>query len=220
MEEIFENVFKHKGEIFTKNLSPGKRVYGEKLLIINGIEYRRWDPFRSKLCGAIMKGLNQMPIKRGSSVLYLGASTGTTVSHVSDIVEKEGTVFAVEVSPKMINELIENVAKYRENVVPILANARVPKEYAEIGMVDVIYQDVAQPDQAEILIKNADMFLREGGFAMMCVKSQSIDVTVNAKETYKKVEQTLSKTFDILEKIELSPYDKEHEFVVMKKKSK
>src|SRR5919199_4845942 len=73
-------------QLATLNLVEGNSVYGEKLVRQKGIEYRVWDPYRSKLAGAIKKGLNNLPIKKSMRVLYLGASTGTTVSHVSDIV--------------------------------------------------------------------------------------------------------------------------------------
>lgn len=50
------------------------------------IEYRAWNPFRSKLAASIVGGVGDIHIKPGSKVLYLGAASGTTVSHVSDIV--------------------------------------------------------------------------------------------------------------------------------------
>ena len=42
-------------------------------------------PFRSKLAAAILGGVENIWMKPGSKVLYLGAASGTTVSHVSDI---------------------------------------------------------------------------------------------------------------------------------------
>ncbi len=215
MKEIFENVFSKGGSIYTKNLTPGKSVYGERLIVEDGIEYREWNPFRSKLGGAIKKGLSEMPIKKGSDVLYLGASTGTTVSHVSDIVEG-GSVYSVEISQKMMQKLLE-LAELRENIIPILADARKPHEYEEIGKVNVIYQDVAQPDQDRILMINADMFLQGGGYAMLCIKSQSIDVTKKPKEVFEEVKKNLSSMFEVVQSINLEPYDKEHEFVLLRK---
>ncbi len=215
MKEIFENVFFKEGRIYTKNLTPGISVYGEKLVVEDGIEYREWNPFRSKLGGAIKKGLSEMPLKRGSDVLYLGASTGTTVSHVSDIVEK-GSVYGVEISQKMMQKLLE-LAELRENIIPILADARKPHEYEEIGKVDVIYQDVAQPDQDRILMINANMFLKKGGYAMLCIKSQSIDVTKKPKDVFEEVKRNLSSLFEVVQSINLEPYDKEHEFVLLRK---
>lgn len=186
-----------------------------------------WDLFRSKLAGAIGKGLQDMPIKPGASVLYLGASTGTTVSHVSDIVScegKEGGVIAVEFAQRSMRDLLSTMSA-RENVVPVMGDAGKPSEYKDTvdevcgGHVDVIYQDVAQPDQAAILLKNTDVFLKKGGFAMLCIKSQSIDVTARPSETYRKTISLLENGgFETLQTIELAPYDKDHLFWVGRKK--
>lgn len=215
--KLFEGVFSIDGRLATENLAPGARVYGEKLHKIGGGEYREWDPYRSKLAGAIRKGLKEMPVKKGSDVLYLGASTGTTPSHVSDIIGKDGTVYCVEISPQSMKQLIP-LSEKRENLVPILADARKPDEYKEVGKVDLIYQDVAQPDQDDILIINAKKFLKKGGIAMLCVKSQSIDVLKRPEEVFAIVKGKLAPHFDILQELALEPYDKDHLFLVLKRK--
>ncbi len=216
MKQIFENIFTDGKKLYTKAMIKGENVYGERKVKENGIEYREWDLYRSKLAVAIKKGIKVMPIKKGAKVLYLGASTGTTVSHVSDIIEN-GIVFAVEISTKMMHSLMK-LAERRENIVPILADANRPEEYEEIGKVDCIFQDVSQKNQAEILIKNAKMFLDKGNYAMLCIKSQSIDVTKDAKEVFKEVEKELESIFTIEQRFSLEPYDKEHEFLLLKKK--
>ena len=222
IETVFPGVFRVDGTLATKNLVKGTRTYGEKLLAADdGSEYRIWDLFRSKLAAAIRKGLAEMPIAPGKSVLYLGAATGTTVSHVSDIVGldgAEGGAIAVEFAQRSFRDLLHNCEK-RGNIMPVMGDARKPEIYAaEIkevcgGKVDAVYQDVAQPDQGRILLKNADMFLRKGGHAMLCIKSQSIDVTKRPGEVYK---ATLSELeaggFETLQTIELAPYDKDHLF--------
>ena len=91
----FNGVFGFGKKVCTKSLVPGVKVYGEGLIRKQGVEYREWDPRRSKLCAAIIKGVSEIGIKPGSVVLYLGASTGTTPSHVSDIVGASGFVFAL-----------------------------------------------------------------------------------------------------------------------------
>ncbi|PIT84712.1 fibrillarin [Candidatus Micrarchaeota archaeon CG10_big_fil_rev_8_21_14_0_10_45_29] len=213
-EEIFPNIFKIAGRLATKNLTPGKRVYGEKLMQIGKTEYREWDIYKSKLAGAIKKGLKEMPIKKDSTVLYLGASTGTTASHVSDIVE-DGGVFAVEFAQRSMRDLIR-ICDQRENLLPIFADARQPQEYAkylEGTKADVLYQDVAQPDQAQILIKNANAYLKKGGHALFCVKSQSIDVTLPPRVVYEATIKELERAgFTTLQTLELDPYDKDHLF--------
>jgi fibrillarin-like pre-rRNA processing protein len=134
-------------KIATMNLSPGKTVYGERLIKIDKIEYRLWDPFRSKLAGAILKGVKNQPIKPDCKVLYLGAASGTTASHVSDIVGNKGYVYCVEFAPRSIRDLIDNVCRFRNNMAPILADARFPAQYSSfVESVDVIYCDIAQPD--------------------------------------------------------------------------
>jgi fibrillarin-like pre-rRNA processing protein len=216
MREIFPGVFTDGRRIFTINAVPGRSVYGEKLVRQGSTEFREWDPFRSKLCGAIKKGLKTFPFSKESKVLYLGASTGTTISHLSDIMY-EGEIYGIEVSPLMGERLME-LAERRTNIIPVMADARHVSEYAEIPEVDAVYQDVAQPDQDRILAMNAKKFLKKGGIAMLCVKSQSIDVTMDPKKVFAIVEKNLSNDFEIIEKFYLEPYDKEHEFLVLRLK--
>lgn len=212
--EIFQGVYDIGGAIATRSLAPGIQVYNEKMLKKEGVEYRIWNPYRSKLSAALKKGMKTFTFRSGSKVLYLGASTGTTVSHVSDIVDREGEIYAVEIAPQAMKGLLK-LADRRENVIPIHGDARKPQEYAEAGKVEIIYQDVAQPDQDEILIANAKMFLKKGGIAMIAIKSQSIDVTLEPKKVFEKVLASLEKHFNVLEKIKLEPYDKDHLFVVL-----
>lgn len=214
MNEKFFGVWEHNGQLLTKNLDKGKKVYNEKFVEIKGTEYRIWNPYRSKLAAAIKKGLKTFPFEKNTKVLYLGASTGTTISHLSDIIT-EGEIYAVEIAAQMMKHLLE-ISTNRENIIPIHADARMPEEYKEIGEVDVIYQDVAQPDQDDILIKNAKMFLKKGGIAMLCIKSQSIDVTIKPKEVFDKVIKKLEQHFEILQQIKLEPFDKDHLFVVLR----
>jgi fibrillarin-like pre-rRNA processing protein len=217
MKELFPGVFELQGSIATIGLSPGKRVYNEKVIKRDGREYRIWDPFRSKLCGAIKKGLKLFPFAPGSKILYLGASTGTTISHLSDIVGEKGEIYAVEISPQCMNLLLANVGE-RQNVIPIHASARQPREYEDAGRCDAIYMDVAQADQDDILIMNAELFLQKGGIAMLCIKSQSIDVTKPPDEVFAKVLLKLERRFDLLERMKLEPFDKDHLFVVLRYK--
>ena len=106
----FPNIFESGGEkkkiLLTKSISPGMKVYGEKIIRIGKDEYREWDAWKSKLCAAILKGASQIGLKEGNVVLYLGASTGTTVSHVSDIVTNSGFVFALDFAPRVMRELV------------------------------------------------------------------------------------------------------------------
>lgn len=160
--------------LVTKNLCPGESVYGEKRISVESpssssdepatkTEYRVWNPFRSKLAAGVLGGLDEIFIKPGAKVLYLGSASGTSVSHVADIVGPTGTVFAVEFSHRSGRDLI-NMATHRTNVIPIIEDARHPLKYRMlVSMVDVIFADVAQPDQARIVGLNAHLFLKVGG---------------------------------------------------------
>lgn len=213
----FEEVFDINGSFATLNADKGKKVYGEHLVRDGQKEYRIWDPFRSKLCGAMKKGLTNFPFAPGTKTLYLGASTGTTISHLSDIVGDEGEIYAVELAAQCMKSLIP-LAERRANIIPIHADANHPEEYREVGKVDAVYQDIAQPDQDDILIKNAKMFLKKDGLALLCIKSQSIDVTKEPQVVFDAVVKKLEPVFEVLEKIRLEPFDKDHLFVVLRYK--
>lgn len=201
----------------TRNLTPGRNVYGERLLRHEGVEYRVWDAFRSKLAAAILKNLKTVPIKPSHRVLYLGAASGTTASHISDIVGEKGYVYCVEFAPRALRELVNNVCAYRLNMSPILEDARFPEKYGMFigGNVDDVYCDIAQPEQAKILADNADLFLKKSGWIMIAVKAQSIDVTKEPSEVYKQEIKVLkNRGFRIEEVVHLEPYDIAHAMIV------
>jgi len=219
--EKFEGVYWIEFEdgstrLATVNLTPGRRVYGELLVKYEDTEYRVWNPYRSKLAAAILKGLNNMPIKPGSRILYLGAASGTTASHVSDIIGEEGAVYCVEFSPRVMRELVEKASKYRKNMIPILADARFPVKYSWIlENVDIVYADIAQPFQSKIVADNADVFLRESGWIMQAIKAMSIDVTREPSETYKQeIDHLKDRGYSLKEVVHLEPYDEAHAFVI------
>jgi fibrillarin-like pre-rRNA processing protein len=206
-------------KLATKNLAAGTSVYGERLIKFGGKEYRLWDPYRSKLAAAILKGLKTVPIQPEHRILYLGAASGTTASHVSDIVGEESQVYCVEFASRSLRELVNNVVTLRYNMVPILADARLPETYSRmVERVDDIYCDVAQPEQARVLADNADLFLVERGWVMLAIKAQSIDVTKEPSVVYEREIATLeSRGFRVEEVVQLEPYDKAHAMVVAQK---
>jgi fibrillarin-like pre-rRNA processing protein len=203
----------------TRNLAPSHAVYGERLVKSGNVEYRVWDPYRSKFAAAIMNGLEAVPIKPDHKVLYLGAASGTTASHVSDIVGEEGHIYCVEFAPRSIRELVDNVCTHRFNMSPILADARMPERYAAlIGAVEDVYCDIAQPQQAKILADNADRFLKSKGGIMLAIKAQSIDVTKEPSEVYKQEIATLkSRGFRTEQVVHLEPYEGAHAMIVAQK---
>ncbi|MDP2749818.1 MAG: fibrillarin-like rRNA/tRNA 2'-O-methyltransferase [Nanoarchaeota archaeon] len=220
----FQGVYeipKRKGKvIFTENLTPGKIVYGESLVSESNIEYREWIPSRSKLSAAIHNGIREIGIKKGDVVLYLGAASGTTVSHVSDIVKKEGFIFALDFAPRVMRDLVF-VCEERKNIAPLMADANRPETFMQyVSEVDVIYQDVAQKNQLEIFLKNVDMFLKKGGHGLLAIKARSIDVTKKPRDIFREVKNELeaSKKVEIIDAKELEPFTRDHVFFVVKKR--
>ena len=208
-------------KLATKNLAVGSSVYGERLVKFKGDEYRIWDPYRSKLAAAILKGLETVPIYPDQKVLYLGAASGTTASHISDIVGEVGHVYCVEFASRSLRELVNNVCVFRYNMSPILADARMPESYSRmVQRVNTVYCDVAQPEQARLLADNADMFLDDGGWSLLAIKSQSIDVTKEPSVVYRREVAILeSRGFHIREVVDLEPFDKAHAMAVAQKQT-
>ncbi|KAK2602777.1 hypothetical protein N8I77_009284 [Diaporthe amygdali] len=208
----------------TANLTPGESVYNEKRVAIENAksedgtatktEYRVWNPFRSKLAAGILGGLESIYIKPGSKALYLGAASGTSVSHVADIVGPTGTVYAVEFSHRSGRDLI-NMATRRTNVVPIVEDARQPLKYRMlVDMVDFIFADVAQPDQARIVALNAKLFLKQGGGMLISIKANCIDSTAPPEQVFaQEVEKLRQEKFFPKEQLTLEPYERDHAMV-------
>jgi fibrillarin-like pre-rRNA processing protein len=205
----------------TKNLAPGVSVYGEKLVKAGENEYRTWDAYRSKLASAILRNISALPLKKNTFVLYLGSASGTTVSHVSDIVEDSGRVFCVEFAQRSMRELIDALCQNRTNVYPILSDARMPEKYKSlVTFVDVIYSDVAQPQQGKIVADNADVFLKPNGYVLVAIKSRSVDVTMEPSDVFKQeIKVLIDRNFEIIQTIGLEPYEKDHEMILARKKS-
>ena len=215
-ETDIKGVFKDKNRLFTENPDncKGIKVYNEHLIKRKGKEYRSWNPYRSKLATAILKKFT-FKIKQDATVLYLGASTGTTVSHISDIV-KDGMVFAVENSPIAANELIK-LGRRRQNIIPISEDANHPGRYGFfVPSVDIVYQDISQRNQAEIFIENITKYLKKDGMGIIMVKARSIDVSLKPTEAYELVANRLKEQkLKIVDTIDLSPYEKDHAAIVI-----
>lgn len=220
MKERFEGVYLIKDRLATKNLVRGRNVYGERLVQINGEEYRLWNPKRSKLAAAIFNGLGELPLSTHSKCLYLGAASGTTASHLSDIAP-EGVIYCIEFSARVLRGLI-SVCEERKNMIPILGDARQPQQYSTlVEKVDVIYQDVAQPTQADILIGNAKFYLKPRGHVILTVKARSIDVTKKPEDIFnKEIKKLKNADFQILDVVYLEPYEKDHALVLARSKLK
>lgn len=222
-----EGVFIARGKedaLCTLNSTPGKSVYNEKRISVDvsqadgttkKVEYRVWNPFRSKIAAAILGGIDNIWMVPGSKVLYLGGAAGTTVSHVSDIVGPTGCVYAVEFSHRPGRDLI-NMAKSRTNVIPIIEDARHPLKYRMlVGTVDVVFADVAQPDQARIVALNASYFLKNGGHFVISIKASCIDSTAAPEAVFaREVKKLQQENFKPAEQLTLEPYERDHAVVV------
>ncbi len=204
-EKVMRNVYIVNGVLVTK--SKYGSHYGEK--VFDG--YREWIPWRSKLAAMILKG-HKLKLKGNEKVLYLGAASGTTVSHLADIVD-EGIIYAVEYAAKPFEKLLELVRE-RDNIIPLLFDASKPWKYSGIvEKVDLIYQDIAQKNQIEILESNTKFFLKRGGEVLVMVKARSIDSTAQPEEVFERVLRRMEEKFKIIDHDSLSPYHKDHIFV-------
>lgn len=209
------NLLFRDGKLYTRNLVRGFRVHGEDAFTEKGVEWRNWRPNNSKLAAAIKKGLKtEIPV--GASVLYLGAANGVTPSFVSDLVGPQGIVYCVEFAPRSASDLIR-VCEQRGNMVPIIADAREPKAYEEVGGVDFVFEDVADPEQARIMLTNS-RFLNKGGVGMIAVKARCVDSTEDPQKVFARVEAELKGGFEIREQMSLEPFEADHEFLVLEKK--
>ncbi len=191
-------------------VTRGEPVYGEAT---DG-EWRRWDRSRSKL--AVLLGRDiETGLAADSTVLYLGAASGTTVSHVADVA---GPTYAVEFAPRPMRDLV-GVAEDRENLFPLLKDARAPETYAHVvEPVDLIVQDVAIREQGKVALANKQ-FLRDGGRLVVSIKARSEDVTRDPEAVFEEVLETLESGYEVLETESLDPFHDDHLGVVARKKS-
>jgi len=181
-------------------------VYSERMLG----DARVWDPYRSKLAALYHEGTG-VEITSDTRVLYLGAANGTTVSHIADYAD---VVYAVEFAPRPMQDLLE-VARRRKNIVPIMADASRPEQYAPlVETVDLLYQDVAQPDQAMIAIRNS-AFLTRGGRLILMLKTRSVDVRKEPGVVFREtVDALTSAGFVVQESLWLAPCHQDHAAIV------
>jgi len=216
--EIYSEKDKRGREhLYTINETPGKIYFDEDTKTYDGIQYRFFDANRSKLAAAIQKGISQTGIKENQTILYLGASHGYTPSFLSDI-NKGGIIYALDFAPRVVRDLVFLCEK-RTNLIPIMADANQPKTYEfRITKADIVYQDVAQRNQAEIFLKNCHAFLKSGGFGLLAVKAKSIDIAKKPKIIYQEIRQKLEKEITIVDFKVLDPFEKDHCMFVVKKK--
>lgn len=90
-----------------------------------------------------------------------------------------------------------------------------PQKYRMlVSAVDVIFADVAQPDQARIVTLNAEYFLKNGGHVVISIKASCIDSTATPEVVFAQEVDTLRKQkFKPLEQVTLEPYERDHAMV-------
>ena len=208
---IFEGWQDKKRVFFTKSID-GKNFFNEFCID----DYIEFNPKRSKLSAAIIKKISLVPIKENMKILYLGAAHGYTASHISNMI-KNGMMFCLDFAPRVVRDLYF-ICEERKNMAPILGDANDPDAYkSRVEQVDLIYQDIAQKNQVEILFKNLQ-FLKNNGHVLLAVKSRSIDVTKRPAEIFNAVEKQLSQKLKVIDKKELDPFEKDHCFIFAKKR--
>ena len=207
--------------LWTRNAVKGVSVRGERRKRDGRIEWRRWDPSKSKVAAALLRTKREpseiLPVP-GSTCLYLGASSGGTVSHIHDVVcgadnHHGGQVVAVEISPRAMREL-STLAASRQGLVPVLADARVPSQVAPFmrGKADWIHQDLSMADQAQTFVKISETFLRPGGTGLLSLKAASERASQGDDDSrFAKAERILEESeLELVERIDLTGLEEQH----------
>lgn len=212
----FPNVAEERGQFFVKSTHTD---FGEYLVERDGVSYRPWEAKRSKLGAAIKKGISQIGMKEGDTVLYLGASHGYTSTFVADMIGEKGVVFCLDFAPNVVRDLLKK-CKARENMIPILGDAKRPETYSyRVTAADVVFMDIAQRDQVGIFVRNCKRFLKQGGFGLLALKARSIDSTRHPQDVFKEAFRELERELIVVDQRDLYPFEKDHAFFVVKLKN-
>tara|TARA_Y100001968_G_C19374589_1_gene726937 strand:+ start:862 stop:1566 length:705 start_codon:yes stop_codon:yes gene_type:complete len=220
-KQIVWGVRKEGRTLWTRNAVKGISVRGERRKRDGRIEWRRWDPTRSKVAAAILRTREDpsplLPTP-GSTCLYLGASSGGTVSHIHDFVcgadnHHGGQLVAVEISPRMVRDLVK-LSDMRPGLVPVLGDARKPEQVAAFirGKANWIHQDLSIADQAETFVKMATSFLSPGGIGLLSLKAASERSSEGDDNSrFQKAERILRESDLVLqERIDLTGLEEQH----------
>jgi fibrillarin-like pre-rRNA processing protein len=203
-----------RDDLWTETTGEPPAVYGERWESVDGRVVRSFEPGRSKLAAALLRDWDGPVPVPGERWLYLGAASGTTASHVADLLGPGGRLYAVERSARPFARLLR-LAERWTNLLPILGDARTPARYADrVPIVEGIYADVAQPDQVALVLANAEMFLRdEGGALVLALKTSSMGRGVPAPSHLKSAEAALSARLDLAPSVRLDPFYRSHYLV-------
>ncbi|MGI0150973.1 MAG: fibrillarin-like rRNA/tRNA 2'-O-methyltransferase, partial [Thermoplasmata archaeon] len=195
---------------WTRSVAGAEPVYGERVRPRPEGALRLFEPGRSKLAAGLARGLTAPLPRPGERWLYLGAATGTTASHVADLVGPTGRVYAVEKSVRPFARLLALARRY-PNLCPVLGDAGwTDRHLGLIPPVDGLYADLAQPDQVELVLENAREFLRDGGALLCALKTASMGRDRTPEEHARRARESLASEFELAAAIPLEPFHRRH----------
>jgi fibrillarin-like pre-rRNA processing protein len=195
----------------------GQYYFDERVIKMQNGNFREVNPERSKLFAAIAKGVSQIGMKEDSTILYLGASHGYTVSFLADMIHK-GQIYALDFAPRVMRDMVF-IAEKNKNIAPVYASASQIDTYKDlVPEVDVVFMDIAQRNQVEIFLANCKQFLKKGGFGLLALKARSIDVSKRPRDLFKEVKLELERHHNVVDYRELAPLEEDHAFYVIKKR--
>lgn len=201
-------------ELWTETVGTPPPVYGERWREEDGRVLRSFEPARSKLAAGISAGWRGPLPRPGERWLYLGAASGSTASHVADLVGSGGAVYALERSLRPFARLLAVCARW-PNLLPVLGDARDPASYADlVPPVAGLYADIAQPDQVAIVRRNAELLLAgPGAPVVVALKTSSMGRDRSPGEHLDAAESELSRLLDLAPPVGLAPSHRAHYLV-------
>ena len=228
MRPLSDSVLMEGRNIWTVNANPGVAIRGETLRKFRGVEHRRWDPNRSKLSAGILRTRKDpsdlLPLP-GSTVLYLGAGHGTTISHLHDHLcgssnQYRGRLVAVDLAPRCLRDLT-HLAEHRPGIVPVLGDARKFDAWGVLvpARVDWLFQDVAQAGQVGIFLSAVRRFLSEDGIGLLSLKAASERHHDGGdQDIFDSAIQQLSQEVEIIEHINLTGFEDQHALFIIRRR--
>lgn len=228
MRPLSDSVLMEGRNIWTVNANPGVAIRGERLRKFRGVEHRRWDPNRSKLAAGILrtrKDPSDLLPQSGSTVLYLGAGHGTTISHLHDHLcgtsnQYRGRLVAVDLAPRCLRDLT-HLAEYRPGLVPVLGDARKFDAWGVLvpARVDWLFQDVAQAGQVRIFLSAVRRFLSKNGIGLLSLKAASERHEDGGdQDIFDSAIQQLSQEVEIIEHINLTGFEDQHALFIIRRR--
>ena len=228
MRPLSDSVLMEGRNIWTVNANPGVAIRGERLRKFRGVEHRRWDPNRSKLAAGILrtrKDPSDLLPQPGSTVLYLGAGHGTTISHLHDHLcgtsnQYRGRLVAVDLAPRCLRDLT-HLAEHRPGLVPVLGDARKFDAWGVLvpARVDWLFQDVAQAGQVRIFLSAVRRFLSKNGIGLLSLKAASERHEEGGDQhIFDSAIQQLSQEVEIIEHINLTGFEDQHALFIIRRR--